>query len=156
VSRDATGGGGPSDGPSPGPSPDPSPGPAPDPSEHVASRWVEHDRALSRFEDLLTTLPLDRAVPDLAELLHRAQVDEDLLRRDDRARKLLHEALMARPYGHLDVVTRVRTEVELLTLEVELLTDRLADPTSEVAAVRRAEERLREVRRRLDALRDAL
>jgi hypothetical protein len=34
---------------------------------------------------------------------------------------------VARPFGSLDAVQQVRTEVGLLTLEVELLTDRLAD-----------------------------
>lgn len=119
-------------------------------------RWVEHDRALGRLEDVLQALPLDRAVPDLADLLARAEATEDLVRRDERALKLLHEALLARPFGHLDVVARVRTEVELLTLEVELLTDRLVDRASARDTVVAARARLAEIQARLDELRDQI
>jgi len=117
---------------------------------------MDRDEALARLEDVLLSLPLERAVPDLHELLFRAGVDEELLRRDDRALKLLHEALVARPFGSLDAVQEVRTEVELLTLEVELLTDRLGDPATSQAESRRVGDRLVEVRSRLDELRDRL
>jgi hypothetical protein len=114
------------------------------------------DAALVRLEDLLLALPFDRALPDIDGLLARAEVPADLLRRDDRALKLLHEAIVARPFGSLDVIQQVRTEVGLLTLEVELLTDRLADPAATAETIALAEGRLAEVRRRLAAIRDEL
>jgi hypothetical protein len=114
------------------------------------------DAALVRFEDLLLSLPFDRALPDIASLLASAGVTEELLRRDERAMKLLHEAVVARPFGELGAVQQVRTEVGLLTLEVELLADRLADRRSSPDTVRRAEARLVEVRARLEAQRALL
>jgi hypothetical protein len=114
------------------------------------------DEALARLEDVLLNLPFDRAVPELEELLERADARRDLVFRDERALKLLHEALLARPFGSLDAVRQVRTEVELLTLEVELLTDRLADPDLPDAEARRMGDRLVEVRARLTELRDQL
>jgi hypothetical protein len=114
------------------------------------------DAALTRFEDLLLALPFDRALPDLESLLERAEVPTELLRRDERALKLLHEAVVARPFGSLDAVQRVRTEVGLLTLEVELLTDRLADADASPTTVARAAQRLAEVRACLDEIRGEL
>jgi hypothetical protein len=114
------------------------------------------DAALTRFEDLLLGLPYDRALPDLDTLLEHAEVPAELLRRDERALKLLHEAVVARPFGSLDAVQRVRTEVGLLTLEVELLTDRLADAGASEATVVRSNQRLAEVRARLDEIRGEL
>lgn len=114
------------------------------------------DEALARLEDVLLSLPYERAVPELAEVLARAEVDGSLLARDERAVKLLHEALVARPFGSLEVVQRVRTEVELLTLEVELLTDRLAAADTPAAERGRISPRLDEVRHRLEELRRAL
>jgi hypothetical protein len=113
------------------------------------------DEALGRLEDVLLGLPFDRAVPDLATLLAAAGVGEDVLH-DERALKLLHEALVARPFGSLDGVQRVRTEVELLTLETELLTDRLAAASTTPDEVGRARRRLAAIRVRLDELRDQL
>jgi hypothetical protein len=113
------------------------------------------DDALGRIEDVLLGLPFDRAVPDLRELLTAAGVDRDVLR-DERVRKLLHEALVARPFGSLDAVQQVRTEVELLTLEVELLTDRLAASDTAPAEVAGSTRRLVAIRARLDALRGQL
>ena len=112
----------------------------------------EADDALVRLEDVLLALPFDRALPDLDELLRRAGVNDEVLRHDERARKLLHEAIVARPLSSLDVVHQVRTEVELLTLEVEVLADRLAQPGLDRESFARATDRLRDVRRRLDAL----
>jgi hypothetical protein len=114
------------------------------------------DEALARLEDVLLSLPFDRAVPELEELLERAGAPRDLVFRDERALKLLHEALLARPFGSLDAVRQVRTEVELLTLEVELLTDRLGDPEVTGVEARRMGERLDEVRARLFELIDQL
>ena len=104
------------------------------------------DLALCRLEDMLLSLPFDRALPDLEELLRRADVDLELLRQDERALKLLHEAIVARPLNSVDEVTRIRTEVELLTLEVGVLTERLADPDA-------SEERQEETLTRLDDVR---
>jgi hypothetical protein len=114
------------------------------------------DAALVRLEDALLALPFDRALPDVEALLASADVPAELLRRDERALKLLHEAVVARPFGSLDAVQQVRTEVGLLTLEVELLTDRLADRDAAPDAAARAEARLAEVRARLDEIRGEL
>jgi hypothetical protein len=114
------------------------------------------DAALARLEDLLLALPYDRALPDLPELLQRAGIPEASLRRDDRLLKVLHEAVLARPFAHLPEVQRVRTEVELLTLEVELLTDRLADGAASSTEVTDAAARLREVRLRLEEIQGGL
>jgi hypothetical protein len=117
---------------------------------------VDLDTALSRLEDVLLALPIDRALPDLDQLLAAAAVPADLLRRDERVLKVLHEALIARPFGDVDEVGRVRTEVELLTLEVEVLGDRLDDDATGDDEVARAVARLAEVRARLEELRDTL
>lgn len=127
-----------------------------DPDDLSASAGDDQDEALARLEDVLHALPFGRAVPDLQQLLAAADVDEELLRRDERARKLLHEALLARPFGSLDAVQQVRTEVELLTLEVEVLTDRLRDPGLDAETLRRTGERLVEVRAKLEELRGQL
>lgn len=102
--------------------------------------WVERERALARLEDVLLALPEGRALPGLDTLLAVARIDLDVLA-DDRARKLLAEALLTRPFRHLDSVLEVRTEVELLTFEVEILTDRIVDP--QVCATVRDEHRRR-------------
>jgi hypothetical protein len=120
-----------------------------------APRWLEQDRALVRLEDALASLPLDRAVPDLRDVLAAAGVDEAVLL-DERAAKLLREALLARPFGSLAAVEPVRVEIELLTLEVEVLTERLADAHSDADVIDRAVARLREVRARLDEVRGQL
>lgn len=119
-------------------------------------RPLDLDAALSRLEDVLLALPTGRALPDLDRLLARAGVPRELLQRDERALKVLHEAILARPFGDRDDIGRARTEVELLTLEVEVLGDRLADDAASDDEVVRATTRLREVRRRLEALRDQL
>ena len=106
------------------------------------------DEALGRLEDVLLGLPFDRAVPDLDDLLAAAGVDHDVLR-DDRVRKLLHEALVARPFGSLAAVQRVRTEVELLV-------DRLAAPGTSPDEVRHSTRRLATIRGRLAAFREQL
>lgn len=114
------------------------------------------DEALARLEDVLLALPYDRALPDLSEILQRADVSESYLRSDERAAKVLHEAVVARPLGTFDAVSRLRLEVELLTLEVEVLTQRLQDPTTDRVRQQKAAARLNEVRRRLEELRELL
>jgi hypothetical protein len=115
--------------------------------------WPDDDEAVARLEDVLLALPFDRALPPLEVLLERAGIPLSLLQRDERACKVLHEAILARPLGRLEDVATARTEVELLTLEIEVLTDRLADPDTADAAVAGALERLDVVRRRLTSLR---
>jgi hypothetical protein len=118
---------------------------------------LDLDARLARFEDVLLELPYDRAVPEIGPLLARAGLDPEVLLHE-RARKVLHEALLARPFGTLDEVVRVRTEVELLTLEVEVLVDRLTTARSggDAAAVAELGTRLVSIRRRLDEVRDQL
>jgi hypothetical protein len=117
---------------------------------------IDLDTALGRLEDVLLALPLDRALPDLEVLLDRAGVPAELLRRDERVLKVLHEAVLARPFADADDVGRVRTEVELLTLEVGVLGERLDDDATSDDEVVRAVARLREVRRRLAEVRGQL
>lgn len=113
------------------------------------------DDALHRLESLLHGLPEDRALPPLDELVASADLPEDFLREDDRARKLLHEAIVVRPLRHVDRVAQLRTEVELLTLEVELLVDRIA-ATDEPSEASDAVDRVDEVRARLEQIRRLL
>lgn len=119
----------------------------------TAGAW---DAALARLEDYLAAYPADRALPDLDTLLRDAGVPEEFLRQDERALKVLHEAVLSRPLSSHDAVARVRTEVELLTLEVEVLTERLRDPATGDAEVAQARTRLEEVRRRLEEIRAEL
>lgn len=114
------------------------------------------DEQLARLEDVLLAYPYDRALPDLSSILDQAGVGRELLRRDERAAKVLHEAILSRPLASVDAVARRRTEVELLTLEVEVLTERLDDPGSSADDVARAAERLHAIRRRLAELRAEL
>ena len=116
----------------------------------------DHDAALVRLEDVLAGLPFDRALPGLQALLAVAGVDEEFLAADDRARKVLHEAIVARPLASASVVQRHAAEVELLTLEVEVLGERVAAadrPDDERAA---AEARLAAVRSRLEEIKRLL
>lgn len=120
------------------------------------SEGMDVDAARGRLEDLLLSLPYDRVLPDLPDLLDRAGVPDELLHRDERILKVLHEAVLARPLAQVSQVERLRTEVELLTLEVEVLTDRLHDPDTEPGALQEATARLAEVAERLEAVRDLL
>lgn len=114
------------------------------------------DVALGRLEDVLLALPYDRALPDLADILTGAGITAAHLRRDDRTLKVLHEAMLARPLATSDEIATVRTQVELLTLEVGVLTEQLADPTTPAGDVERASERLLTVRQQLDRIRRQL
>ncbi len=120
------------------------------------SEGIDVDLARARLEDLLLSLPYDRALPELPDLLDRAGIPPALLRRDDRLLKVLNEAVLARPLGSIAEVETLRTEVELLTLEVEVLTDRLADRATTAVELDEVLRRLRVVRARLEEVRDVL
>lgn len=113
------------------------------------------DEALERLERFIATYPQTRALPGLQSIARRADLPIAFLREDERAHKVLFEALVDRPLSTLEAVIQTRTEVELLTFEVEVLTERLRE-TSDVAAYRRAAERLVAVRRRLTEIRSRL
>lgn len=114
------------------------------------------DAALCRLEDVVLAAPFDRALPDLDELLARADVPLAFVQQDERALKLLREAMLARPLSGHQEVRRSRTHVEMMALEVEVLTHRLRDPNSPVDVAERAAARLDELTAELDRLRDDL
>lgn len=118
--------------------------------------WDELHAAASRLEEHLAGLPYDRALPDLATLLAHAGVPLTLLQQDERARKVLHEAILARPLSSRATVEQRRTEVELLTLEVSVLTTALERSTPDSAASDRAVRRLAAIKERLEELREGL
>lgn len=113
------------------------------------------DEALERLEDFIHSYPPDRALPDLVTIVDRAELPEGFLQEDERAHKVLLEAIADRPLATLVQVGRVRTEVELLTLEVEILSERLR-ATTEQEERRATAARLAAVRRRLDDIRRQL
>lgn len=115
------------------------------------SRGVDED--LQRLEAVLGRQPDHRALPDVDQLLAEAGVDASLLDEDDRARKLLADAIITRPFGDLADVRAVATEVELLVLEVRQLAATLeaGGPMSGVL-----EDRLMWARKRLTELRELL
>jgi hypothetical protein len=123
--------------------------------EPQAPDWVRTERAVGRLQELLEQLPRTRALPDLDALLTQAGSDRSLLA-DERARKLIEEALRDRPLSSLEEVRVLRTEVELLTVEVGVLEERLSDP--QLAGADRAglEARLRRVRDRWRQVADQL
>jgi hypothetical protein len=128
---------------------------APDtPPEHdTPGAW---DDALCRLEDVLLAAPFDRALPDLAELLERASVPLAFVQQDERASKLIREAMLARPFAARADVRRSRAHVEMMTLEVEVLAQRLRDPTTPPDVAARAAGRLQELADDLERLRDDL
>lgn len=114
------------------------------------------DAALGRLEDVLLALPYDRALPDVTSLLDAAGITTAHLTADDRMLKVMHEAIVARPLATSDEIATLRTSVELLTLEVGVLGERLADPATPAADVARMSERLAAVRHELDRIRRQL
>ncbi|MDP8928874.1 MAG: hypothetical protein M3O70_09940 [Actinomycetota bacterium] len=125
-----------------------------DPREGAtAPSW---DEALERLEDFVNSYPLDRALPDLAGIVAQARVPRRFLREDERARKVLLEAIAARPLSSLEQVGRVRTEVELLILEVEMLAERLASTALTAEQTSQVSARLDNVRARLVQIRTQL
>lgn len=118
--------------------------------------WDELHVASSRLEEHLASLPYDRALPDLETILADAGVPVALLHQDERARKVLHEAILARPLASHEAVEQRRVEVELLTLEVSVLTQTLRRADPDRAEAGRAAERLAWIRVRLEELREVL
>lgn len=116
----------------------------------------DEDAALARLEDVLLALPEDRALPDLEMLLSQAKYPPELLRRDDRALKLINEAVLARPFATEQDTAATRSHLELMLLEVEVLTARLRDPGADVESVASARTRLQVIRDELDRIRDQL
>lgn len=114
------------------------------------------DEALERLERYLASYPEERALPGLDSLVRQAGVTEDFLRNDERALKVLREALVDRPLGDADAVAQVRTRVELLTLEVEALAECLETAPADSLRARRLSERLEAVRRGLAEVRHLL
>lgn len=114
------------------------------------------DDALCRLEDVVLAAPFDRALPDLEELLTRADVPLAFVQQDERALKLIREAMLARPLSGAQEVRRSRAHVEMMALEVEVLTQRLRDPASPPEVAERAAERLQELTTQLERLRDDL
>ena len=129
---------------------------------HEDEEWDGRDAAVARLEDHVHGLPYDRALPALADLLDGAGVDVELLRTDERARKVVHEAILARPLADVDVVAARTAEVELLVLEVSVLTEELRAGRGAGATEERRERaaaatsRLTAIRQRLAELRRGL
>lgn len=113
------------------------------------------DDDLGQLEAVLIALPDDRALPDVEELLAEAGLDASVLA-DERARKLLLDALSTRPHGQLDKVRAVNAEVELLVLEVRELTAALTAGRLDAERLRLVDERLAWARGRLAQLRAEL
>ena len=116
----------------------------------------EWDEALVRLEDFLLGYPIGRALPHLEELASAAGVPIEFLGADERAQKVIVEAIGARPFGTTDSVDRARLRVELMTLEVEVLTERIKQPSTPRNEVRRAKNRLATLRRDLGEIRRLL
>lgn len=112
------------------------------------------EAALDRLGTTLASYPYDRALPSLAVILEDADVDRGLLAEDDRAAKLLHEAIVTRPLSTFLEVRQARTEVELLTLEISVLRDRLDDPTADAGELAAVSARLRAIRAAVRRLRE--
>lgn len=124
-----------------------------DPGHDTPGSW---DDALCRLEDVLLLAPFDRALPDLDELLHRADVTLSYVLQDERALKLLGEAVIARPFSSSDRLRRSRAHVEMMSLEVEVLTHRLRDAATDPMVAERAMQRLDELAAQLAELRREL
>ena len=127
----------------------------PDPS-HEPDGPGAWDDALCRLEDVVLAAPFDRALPDLDELLRRAEVPLVFVQQDERALKLIREAMLARPFSAHADVQRSRAHVEMMSLEVEVLTHRLRDPATSPDVAERATARLDELTTELERLRDDL
>jgi hypothetical protein len=113
------------------------------------------DDDLLRLEAVLAKYPEHRALPDVQTVLDEAGVDASALL-DERARKLLEDALFTRPHGRLDSVTSLVSEVEMLVLEVRELTAALRAGSFDAEGFEHVDHRLAWARRRLADLRGEL
>lgn len=119
---------------------------------HGGPSWSSWDEALQRLEEFVDDYPVDRALPNLRTIVERAALPPEFIREDDRAHKVLHEAMSARPLSRIEQVAQLRTEVELLTLEVQVIIDRLGTDL-DAEEERNAAHRLGAVRARLSQIR---
>lgn len=87
------------------------------------SSW---DEAVARLEEVLAGHPYDRALPPVEQLLAEARIGREVLAGDERAQKILDEAVRARPLSTLDAIAEVRTQVEVLSVEIGMLHRQLA------------------------------
>lgn len=110
------------------------------------SSW---DEAVARLEEVLAAHSFDRPLPPVEQLLAEARMDPAVLADDERALKILSEAVLARPLSTVEAVQAVRTEVEFLAVEVGMIQERLAGEAL-------SDEALADTRRRLDEIRDTL
>lgn len=117
------------------------------------SSW---DEAVARLEEVLAAHSFDRALPPLEELLAEADMDPAILADDERALKILSEAVLARPLSTLEAVQGVRTEVEFLAVEVGMIQERLTAEALSGRDLAAARARLDEIRRTLDELTEDL
>jgi len=117
---------------------------------------ADWDESLARLEDFLLAYPLSRALPDLDGIARAADVRVAFIRGDERAHKVIHDAISARPLGTPEGVDNVRTEVELLAMEVGLLTERLRDASAPRQELEHASARLSALRRQLEVVKRLL
>ena len=117
------------------------------------SSW---DEAVARLEEVLAAHPFDRALPPLDKLLEAAGVDREILDEDERAQKILAEAIRARPLSTLDAIAEVRTQIEVLAVEIGMLHRQLEDAPLTVDELDDAGRRLAEIRSLLDETGESL
>jgi hypothetical protein len=113
------------------------------------SNW---DDALARLEEFLLTYPAERALPDPEDLVRVVELPDGYLRDDDRARKVYLDALGARPLSDISRISVLNTEVELLTVEVEFIKERLSRRVAGGSTRRELRRRLVDVRQRLEEI----
>jgi hypothetical protein len=114
------------------------------------------DEALTRLEEFLLAYPAGRALPDPETIATAAALPPGFLVDDDRARKVLLDAVAHRPLGTFESVSEIQTEVELLTLEVRAITGRLASGRLSDRELDDHRRRLARVRSRLEQIRGIL
>lgn len=117
------------------------------------SSW---DEAVARLEEVLAAHSFDRALPPLEELLAEADMDPAILASDERALKILSEAVLARPLSTLEAVQAVRTEVEFLAVEVGMIQQRLTDEAMSEEELAKSRRRLDEIRNQINSITDDL
>ena len=98
------------------------------------SSW---DEAVARLEEVLAAHPFD--------------LDED-----ERAQKILAEAIRARPLSSLDAIAEVRTQIEVLAVEIGMLHRQLEGDPLTGDELEDAGRRLAEIRSLLDETNESL